>query len=76
MKGYLFLILAIVLLVVAYNYKVEGFKTEIVIPTNIPEVKTVDVSSPDPYMEPAENEYVLQIISFAPAFGHGIWPTS
>ena len=57
MKGYLFLILAIVLLVVAYNYKVEGFKTEIVIPTNVPEVKTVDVSSPDPYMEPTENQY-------------------
>jgi len=57
MKGYLFLILAIVLLVVAYNYKVEGFKTDINVPTNVPEVKTVDVSSPDPYMEPAENEY-------------------
>ena len=57
MKGYLFLILAIVLLVVAYNYKLEGYKTDIVVPTNVPEAKTVDVSSPDPYMEPAENEY-------------------
>jgi len=57
MKGYIFLVAVIVLLVVAYNYKVEGFKTEIVIPNKVPEVKSVDASSPDPYMEPAEKEY-------------------
>ena len=57
MKGYIFLLAVIVLLVVAYNYKVEGFKTEIVIPNNVPEAKSVDASSPDPYMEPAEKVY-------------------
>jgi hypothetical protein len=57
MKGYLFLVLVVVLIVVAYNYKVEGFKNDINVPTNVPEAKTVNVSSPDPYMEPAENEY-------------------
>jgi len=57
MKGYLFLLAVIVLLVVAYNYKVEGFKTEIIIPNNIPQPKSVDASSPDPYMEPAEKQY-------------------
>jgi hypothetical protein len=62
MKGYIFLIAIIVLLVVAYNYKVEGFKTEIVIPNNVPIPKSVDASSPDPYMEPAEKVY-------GPAFG-------
>lgn len=62
MKGYIFLLAVIVLLVVAYNYKVEGFKTEIVIPNNVPQPKSVDASSPDPYMEPAEKQY-------GPAFG-------
>ena len=57
MKGYIFLLAVIVLLVVAYNYKVEGFKTEINIPNNVPQPKSVDASSPDPYMEPAEKVY-------------------
>ena len=57
MKGYIFLLAVIVLLVVAYNYKVEGFKTEIQIPKNIPKPISVNASSPDPYMEPAEKQY-------------------
>jgi hypothetical protein len=57
MKGYIFLLAVIVLLVVAYNYKVEGFKTEIVIPNKVPQPQSIDASSPDPYMEPAEKEY-------------------
>jgi hypothetical protein len=57
MKGYIVLLAVIVLLVVAYNYKVEGFKTEITIPNKVPQAKSVDASSPDPYMEPADKEY-------------------
>ena len=74
MKGLLFLTLLIVLGIIAYSYTSrEGFKDASVskvesqagivnVPTNVPEAKSIDVSSPAAYLPPADTEY-------GPAFG-------
>lgn len=70
MKGLLFLTLFIVLAYIAFTFTTkEGFQSRlesekgiVKIPLNIPAPKTIDVSSPAPYMPPADKEY-------GPAFG-------
>lgn len=70
MKGLLFLTLFIVLAYIAFTFTTkEGFQSRlesekgiIKVPLNIPAPKTVDVSSPAPYMPPADKE-------FGPAYG-------
>ena len=70
MKGLLFLTLFIVLGYIAFTFTTkEGFQSRlesekgiVKVPLNIPAPKTVDVSSPAPYMLPADKEY-------GPAFG-------